>query len=202
MKDFLGHRAEHYRRRGWRLYGVAVPGLREAPAGWEGPLPDLFVQKRGRRRALPIRSASELADSEELHRVQIMMHNPGVEIRVFVFSARALREGRRLRRRIRGFWRRRRVEVILVRRVKRRILEEPRYNLRRFWRFQLAGMLVIALLGGAFLAFVYFSPPLFSGGFRLDSQKGYRPHDIERQMKEMNEAGKRLEERRRPPLAE
>ncbi|MBI4391977.1 MAG: hypothetical protein HY575_08815 [candidate division NC10 bacterium] len=113
-QDFFAQRVERYRKRGYRVYGP-FPGLRLAPADWIGPAPDLFVEKGERRIAKLMWTEAECRSRRAANIVRIMLRNPGVRVRLFAVSPRALRAARALRRRVPFLNGRGRVEIYSAR---------------------------------------------------------------------------------------
>lgn len=200
-EDFLEQMARRYRRRGYRVYGL-LPGLAGAPEGWRGPFPDLYAEKRRKRVASLVRGAEELRDPEEASHLQHMLRNRGVTVRIFVFSGKALRAARRMRRRIRWFFRRRRVQIHLVRRRRFRIREISYANSNRTMALHTKVVVAAIITGLLFFVQRYHFPSLFPGEGPLDSQKAYQPRDAERHVKEIRESERRAEKDKRKKAME
>ena len=194
-REFLEQRAERYRRRDHLVWGL-LPGLRPAPEGWVGPPADLYVEKGDFRMAKLVRTEAELRSPRALDNLRAVLQNPGVRVRLFVFSRRSLGAARSLRRRLR--WSaRRRVEVVPVRRSRSRA---PSWGVfgsyrrhRLEWGVGLTAILVVALLGVK----AYFFPgtiPRYVGleeDFLAEERDPLlsRIKDLERRLERQQDAG-------------
>jgi len=170
-QEFLEKRAERNRQRGYRVFGL-LPGLRPVPRGWVGPAPDLYVEKGRSRVAKLVRTEAELKDPRTLEAVLSMLDNPGLTVRLFVFSRKSLRAAKALRAALPSWSLRQRVQVFPVRKREGRPWRAYDYYQRH--RLEWAAGVSAVLVGVVLLAKFHFLGPAFSAYFGQGIEAGLR----------------------------
>lgn len=184
-KDFMDQLEERYRRRGYALYGVES-GLPNVPDGWRGPYPDLYAEKSSRKYVFLNRSSAELLNPDECDRILEMLENPGVVIRVFVFSSKALKAAYKLRKMAGWLWQRRRIQPVLVQRRERRVYENVNFHFRSSLALQLKIFVIAIFVGLLLFIFFYVRSEFFSYSIVLDPERKFQPRDAQKYFQQQN----------------